>query len=132
MTFSPSYLYSILAADNGVKALAKTGTTFRCYPDTAPIETPRPFLVYSHIWGNKERPALVDVVRFQIDAYADTKSASFALADAVDKALENYSGVQSDGFVIEGSASHPVQGTYDPVSKLYRYMVEVRMVGYHG
>lgn len=64
----------------------------RCFPDVAPLNTVKPFLTYIQIGGEaltyleNAVPSKQNGV-FQVDCYADTRSATAALALAVESAM---------------------------------------------
>lgn len=90
-----SACYAALSGDSDVQASVGNGDspeTYRIYPDVAPDDVARPFIIYSLIHG--ERPVAFDGVanlrngHVQIDVYADTLSAARTLADHAVDALE--------------------------------------------
>ena len=64
----------------------------RAYPDLAPMNTPRPFIVYSQVGGEAIaflNSSLPDKKhgRFQIDVYADSRAACALVALQVETAM---------------------------------------------
>jgi len=88
-------LYSILSSDSGVSAIIST----RIYPRIVPQLASLPALSYQQISGPREHtmsgPAGMVKSRWQINCVVESYSALRALADAVRKALDCYSGTAS-------------------------------------
>lgn len=101
---------------NTLKALVAN----RVYPDLAPIGTARPFIVYSQVGGEAlsflER-ALPDKKngRFQLDVFADSRTACAAVALQAEAAMAAATGFQA------GAMSAPVS-SYEPDVLIYGSM----------
>lgn len=93
----------------------KTLVSNRIYPDVAPENTTRPYITYQQVGG--ESANFVDVTvpskknsRFQVNAWADTRTAAAALAIQIEDTLRVVAALQTTVL------SAPV-ATYDPDTK---------------
>lgn len=106
-----------MTIDGTIFATLKGLVGDRVYPDTAPEETPRPYIVYSPVGG----PAInfLDIAtipsktrsRYQVTIWGDTRATVAALALSVEHALRVVTALQP---VVEGS---PV-ALYDEATRL--------------
>ena len=95
------HLKVFLRSQAGVNALVGTNAAARIYLDFAKQNAARPYLVLQMFPGEAAqsihtRPNYANA-RVQIDAYADSSSAAYALAEAVRDSLEHTRNEMSDG-----------------------------------
>ncbi len=68
----------------------------RAYPQKAPQNAPRPYIVFRRISGSPERhmrgAAALAQARIQVEAYADTYGTAKAVGDAVRTTLDGFKG----------------------------------------
>lgn len=90
-----SSLYSALVNDADVAPLVSQGTspdTFRVYPNFAPDEVSKPYIVYMIVFGQHlaAHSGLTDLknARVQVDVYAESYAGVRTLADHVIDAVD--------------------------------------------
>jgi hypothetical protein len=84
----------------------KTLVANRVYPDTAPANVARPYIIYQSVGGQavnflEASPPGIRNTRMQISVYADTRLAAAAMAHQVEDAMIN----GMNGFVLDAPIS---------------------------
>jgi len=120
-------LYTYLAADGGITALAST----RIYPVVIPQNPTFPLITYQvvstpvlHTLDGTSAPNS----RIQIDCWAETALAAHGLADAVETALDNYSGTMNSADVVSGSLLINRQDIFEEDVEDYRVLLEFSLI----
>lgn len=77
---------------NALKALVANGDgTFRCYPDTAPLDSGPDYIIYQQVGGHvavyMEGAVAKHQPRIQIACWSQTRTAASALARSVEAAM---------------------------------------------
>lgn len=80
-------LITFIKSQSTITALIGSGTACRCYDDTARQKATLPYVTFE-IFGQSSEQHLTGIAgmvhdRIQIDAYAETRSEAYALAEAI-------------------------------------------------
>lgn len=126
MVFSPANIPTILKANDAVKGIIGSSPC-RCYPLKLPSTPTLPACTYQKIGNTRLRGFGMSVEDWQVDCWAVTFSASYALSQAVWNALTSYTGIIS-GVRIEDVKPFNEVSTYEDASGYYRHMLEFRTV----
>lgn len=126
MPFNPSNIPTILKASSPVTTIIGSNP-IRCHPLKLPTNPTLPAVTYNQVGRTNHRVANLDTERWQIDCWATTFGSSYALADAVWKALQTYNGVIT-GVRVEDIRMFNQVSTYEDVTGYYRHMLEFRTV----
>jgi len=117
-------LYAILQAASGVLALVST----RVYPDRAPDDVARPYIVYQLIGGERdqtqESAVSLSTQRFQLDCIAERSDKAKELAAEVKNALHGYTGTIA-GVKVDFINAFDGPGGFSETTKVYRRIVEI-------
>ena len=89
--------YTILKDDAAVSAIVTSGGQTRIYPQLAPQNKSKPYMVYNQVTMNLPRhlgsSSDTNYIRMQLDIYADKYSTLRDLSDKCRLALDNYRGL---------------------------------------
>ena len=102
-----------MTVESDLFSTLKALVTNRVFPDLAPLNTPRPFIVYSQV-GGQAIAYLENTMpdkkhgRFQIDVYADTRAACAAVALQVEMVMTAATAFQARALSAPTSSSHPM------------------------
>lgn len=114
---------------NDSVAYSATGNSL--FPEIAPENQARPYVVVSHIDTTpnqtKTGPSIVDNVRVQVDVYADSRSGAAGIAEKIRTALESvFFGstitVDSTAYTVQGCEMASSSGHYEDYTRCHRQM----------
>ncbi len=94
------------------------GNTWRLYPNNAPADAPRPYIVYAQVSKTPIEPfaaaPVADYDRYTFDCWANERDDAMTLADAMRDAFDHYLNGRPYGYMAGGFTE-----LFDPESRAF-------------
>jgi len=119
-------IYTLLSTNSPVTAVVST----RIFPDRASQGAPNPCIIYQDISNaptdTKDGVSTLDVRRFQIDVYSETRAEAETVNGLIRTALDRQSGTIA-GINVDKVIYDSESDFFDDIAQSYRVMSEYRI-----
>ena len=100
----------------------------RIFPNTLPEGTAYPAVSFFMVSGGRDHQTPIAYPTYQLDIWAQSKSAILSVADALRHALQRYKGIMSGIEVEQISIEGERDLDYEPDTKLFHRMIEIQII----